>query len=186
VRRLIVTEFITLDGVVEAPGGESTHPHSGWTIPYGTPELYDFKLQETLDAESLLIGRKTFEQFAAAWPTRDGEFADKMNAMPKAVVTKRTDDLGWNATRLNGDIRAGVAELKSGSGGPVLVAGSATLAKSLLVWGLVDELRLLTYPVVVGGGLRLFADDRVRADLKLTKLEGYDSGAVLHVYTYGG
>jgi len=185
VRRLIVTEFITLDGVVEAPGGEPTHPHAGWTMPYGTPELFEFKLQETLDAESLLLGRKTFEQFAEAWPERDGEFADKMNAMPKTVVTKRADELGWNATRLNGDVRAGVADLKASGGGPILVAGSATLAKSLLVWGLVDELRLLTYPVIVGGGLRLFADDRVRADLTLTRLDRFDSGAVLHVFDFG-
>lgn len=185
-RRLIVTEFITLDGVVEAPGGESTHPHSGWTIPYGTPELYEFKLQETLDAGSLLLGRKTFEQFAAVWPTRDGDFADKVNAMPKTVVTQRTDELGWNATRLDGEVRAGVAELKNGDGDPILVAGSATLARSLLVWGLVDELRLLSYPVIVGGGLRLFADDRVRADVKLARLDRFETGAVLHVYTFGG
>ena len=188
-RRLIVTEFITLDGVVEAPGGESTHPHSGWTIPYGTPELYEFKLQETLDAGSLLLGRKTFEQFAEAWPTRDGDFADKMNSMPKTVVTHRSDDLGWNARRLEGDVRAGVAELKesgTGDSGPILVAGSGTLARSLLVWGLVDELRLLTYPVVIGGGLRLFADDHARADLQLTRLDRFESGAVLHVYAFGG
>lgn len=185
-RRLIVTEFITLDGVVEAPGGESTHPHSGWTFPYGTPELYEFKLQEILDAESLLLGRKTFEQFAEVWPTRDGDLAEKINSMPKTVVTQRTDELGWNSARLEGDIRARVAELKSGDGGPILVVGSATLARSLLVWGIVDELRLLTYPVIVGGGLRLFADDRVRADLKLTRLDRFDSGAVLHVYAFGG
>jgi dihydrofolate reductase len=186
VRRLIVTEFITLDGVVEAPGGESTHPHSGWTLPYGTPELYEFKLQEVLDAETLLLGRKTFEQFAEVWPTRDGDLAEKINSMPKAVATQRTDDLGWHSVRLDGDIRARVAELKSGDGGPILVVGSATLARSLLVWGIVDELRLLTYPVIVGGGLRLFADDRVRADLKLSRLDRFDSGAVLHVYTFGG
>jgi dihydrofolate reductase len=186
VRRLIVTEFVTLDGVVEAPGGEAGHPHSGWTIPYGTPELYEFKLQETLDADALLLGRKTFEQFAEAWPTRDGEFADKMNSMPKYVVTRRTDELGWNASRLGDDVRALVTELKAGEGGPILVAGSATLVKSLLVWRLVDELRLLTYPLIVGGGLRMFPDDRGKVPFELTRLDRFESGAVLHVYSLRG
>ncbi|MFF1879626.1 dihydrofolate reductase family protein [Leifsonia sp. NPDC058230] len=185
-RRLIVTEFITLDGVVEAPGGEIGHPHSGWTVPYGTPELFEFKLQEILDADALLLGRKTFEQFAEAWPVRDGEFADKMNTMPKYVVTRRTDELGWNASRLGDDVRARVAELKAGEGGPILVAGSATLVRSLLVWSLIDELRLLTYPVIVGGGTRMFPDDRGRAALELTRLDRFDTGAVLHVYSFRG
>ncbi|WP_223692429.1 dihydrofolate reductase family protein [Leifsonia poae] len=185
-RRLIVTEFITLDGVVEAPGGEKTHPHAGWTFPFGTDELFAFKLRETLEAESLLLGRKTFEQFQAAWPERDGEFADTMNAMPKHVVTARTDELGWNATRLAGDARAAVGELKRGDGGPILVAGSATLVRSLLVWGLVDQLRLLSFPVIVGGGLRIFPDDRAKAQLELTELVRFESGAVLHVYDFAG
>lgn len=185
-RRLIVTEFMTLDGVVEAPGGEPTHPHAGWTMPYGTDALYAFKLRETLEAESLLLGRKTFEGFSAAWPERDGEFADKMNAMPKLVAASGTGELGWNATRIRGDVRTAVTDAKAGDGGPILVAGSATLARSLLVWGLVDELRLLTYPVLVGGGLRIFPDDREKWSFELTELERFDSGAVLHVYRLAG
>jgi dihydrofolate reductase len=100
-RRLIVSEFITLDGVVEAPGGEPTHPHAGWTMPFGVPELFAYKLRETLEAESLLLGRVTYEGFSAAWPSRDGEFADKMNAMPKDVVTTTLHELGWNASVLS-------------------------------------------------------------------------------------
>ncbi|MFF1632818.1 dihydrofolate reductase family protein [Leifsonia sp. NPDC058248] len=183
-RRLIVSEFITLDGVVEAPGGETTHPHTGWTIPFGTPELFAFKLRETMEAESLLLGRKTFESFSSAWPERDGELADKMNTMPKQVVTGSRDALGWNASRLGDDVRGAVGELKNSDGGPILVVGSATLVKSLLVWGLVDELRLLVYPVIVGGGLRIFPDDRAMATLDLVELERYDSGAVLHAYEF--
>ena len=99
-RTLIVSEFISLDGVVEAPGGEQTHPHAGWTMPYGVPDLFAYKLEETLEADSLLLGRKTYEGFSAAWPERDGEFADKMNAMPKDVVTSTVTDLGWNARAL--------------------------------------------------------------------------------------
>jgi len=190
-RRLIVSEFMTLDGVVEAPGGEPTHPHSGWTMPYSTPGLRAYKLAEVQEAESLLLGRRTYEQFAEAWPPREGEFAEKMNAMPKTVVTNRAGELGWNATALVGDrqfggVRAGVQALKDGDGGPILVAGSASLVRSLLVWGLVDELRLLTYPVLVGGGVRIFPDDHAKWAFELTALERFESGAVLHVYRLAG
>jgi dihydrofolate reductase len=183
-RQLIVSEFLTLDGVVEAPGGETSHRHAGWTMPYAADDLFAFKLQETRDADSLLLGRRTFDQFVQAWPPREGEFAEKMNAMPKTVVTTRTDDLGWNATRLDTarGVRHGIAALKEGEGGPILVAGSATLARSLLVWGLVDELRLLVYPVLVGGGARIFPDDRSKWTYELAGLQRFSSDAVLHVY----
>lgn len=181
-RALIVSEFMTLDGVVEAPGGEPTHPHSGWTIPYGVPELYAFKLQETLEAESLLLGRVTYQGFSEAWPARDGEFADKMNAMPKHVVTTTLRELGWNATVLTGDVPTAVAGLKATDGGPILVAGSATLARALLAHGLVDELRLMVFPVLVGGGLRFFPEERAKITLELTDLVRYSSGVLLQVY----
>lgn len=181
-RSLIVTEFITLDGVVEAPGGEPTHPHSGWTFPYGTDDLYAYKLAETLEAESLLLGRVTYEGFAAAWPARDGEFADKMNSMPKHVVTGSEAELGWNAVPLRGDVRQNVTDLRNGEGGPILVAGSATLVRALLGYGLVDELRLMVFPVLIGGGRSIYPDERARLDLRLTELVRYDSGVLLQVY----
>ena len=181
-RTLIVSEFMTLDGVVEAPGGEPTHPHAGWTMPYGVPELFEYKLRETLEAESLLLGRVTYEGFAAAWPGRDGEFADKMNAMPKHVATSARGRLGWNAVRLTGDVPPAVAELKAGEGGPILVAGSATLARTLLSHGLVDELRLMVFPVMVGGGLRMFPEERARIAFDLADLVRFDSGVTLQVY----
>jgi dihydrofolate reductase len=157
-RTLIVSEFISLDGVGEAPGGEQTHPHAGWTMPYGVPELFSYKLNETLEAESLLLGRITYEGFSAAWPERDGEFADKMNAMPKDVVTSNTTDPAWNASALTGDVPHAVATLKEAVGGPILVAGSATLVQNLLTHHLVDELRLMVFPVSLGGGLTIFPD----------------------------
>lgn len=181
-RTLIVTEFITLDGVVEAPGGEPTHPHSGWTMPYGVPELYAYKLQETLEAESLLLGRITYQGFSTAWPQRTGEFADKINAMPKQIVTTTVGELGWNATAVTGDVPAAVASLKKGDGGPILVAGSATLVRTLLACGLVDELRLMVYPVMIGGGLTIFPDQRDKITLELTDLVRYASGVLLQVY----
>ena len=181
-RTLIVTEFITLDGVVEAPGGEPTHPHTGWTMAYGTPELYGYKLKETLEAESLLLGRVTYEGFSAAWPGRDGEFAEKMNAMPKDVVTSSGSELTWNATPLTGDVAPAVADLKQRDGGPILVAGSARLVRALLTHGLVDELRLMVFPITVGGGLTIWPDDRTKLALDLVELVQYESGALLQVY----
>jgi dihydrofolate reductase len=181
-RRLIVSEFISLDGVVEAPGGEQTHPHSGWTMPYGVPDLFAYKLKETLEAESLLLGRTTYEGFSAAWPERDGEFADKMNTMPKDVVTSVLTDLGWNARALRGDVPQGVAELKKGGDGPILVAGSATLVRTLLTHHLVDELRLMVFPILIGGGLTIFPDQRGKVALELTELVRYESGVHLEIY----
>jgi len=189
-RRLIVTEFMSLDGVVEAPGGERSHRHGGWTFPYATDALEAAKLQEIREADSLLLGRHTYEQFAEAWPPREGAFADRMNSLPKTVVASGREPLGWNASRLDtaasGTVRSAVAALKEGDGGPILVAGSATLVRSLVVWGLVDELRLLVYPVLLGGGRRIFPDDREKWTFELAELDRYDSGAVLHVYRLAG
>jgi dihydrofolate reductase len=185
-RRIIVSEFMTLDGVVEAPGGERTHPHAGWTFPFFSDDLGAFKLREVQEAESLLLGRRTYEQLAAVWPERDDAFAQKMNAMPKTVVTSRPAELTWNATALDQPVRASLTTLKDGEGGPLLVAGSASLVRSLLVWGLVDELRLLVYPVLVGGGLRIFPDDREKWTFELVELERFSSGAVLHTYRLAG
>lgn len=189
-RRLIVTEFMSLDGVVEAPGGERSHRHGGWTFPYATDALEAAKLQEIREADSLLLGRHTYEQFAEAWPPREGAFADRMNSLPKTVVASGREPLGWNASRLDtaasGTVRSAVAALKEGDRGPILVAGSATLVRSLVVWGLVDELRLLVYPVLLGGGRRIFPDDREKWTFELAELDRYDSGAVLHVYRLAG
>jgi dihydrofolate reductase len=179
---LIVSEFITVDGVTEAPGGEPTHPHAGWTMPFGSPGMFEFKLAETLAAESLLLGRRTYEGFASAWPERDGVFADAMNAMPKHVVTSGAAALTWNASALSGAVPEAVAGLKAAVGGPILVAGSATLVRTLLAHDLVDELRLLTFPVVVGGGLTIWGDARERLSLTLHEQVRYDHGVVLSTY----
>ncbi|QXC60755.1 dihydrofolate reductase family protein [Aquihabitans sp. G128] len=157
-RTLIVTEFVTLDGVVEAPGGEPTHPHTGWVEPMASDELMAWKQQETMDADALLIGRTTYESFAGAWPTYEGPMADKMNSMPKFVVSSTLVDPEWPATTvLDGpNPLEQVAELKASEGGPLLVAGSITLVHALLDADLVDELHLQVFPVFVGHGLRLF------------------------------
>lgn len=158
-RTLIVSEFVTLDGVMEAPGGEPTHPHTNWVGDRFCPEIGEYKLQEVLDAGTLLVGRVTYESFAGAWPDREGEFADKMNAMPKVVVSTTLTDPGWtNTTVLGGDVVAGIGDLRAGDGDPILVAGSCSLVHTLLDNDLVDELRLMVFPVTIGAGLRVFPD----------------------------
>jgi dihydrofolate reductase len=181
---LIVSEFVTLDGVVEAPGGEPTHPHAGWALELAGPEQMQYKLGEVREAGSMLLGRVTYEGFAAAWPERDGEFADKMNAMPKHVVTStRTSPLEWNnSTAITGDVAAGVRALKEQDGAPILVAGSATLVPFLLEQGLVDELRLMVFPVAVGGGRRCFPDNRSKQTFALADSVAFPSGVAVHTY----
>jgi dihydrofolate reductase len=182
--QLIVTEFVTLDGVMEAPGGEPTHPHSGWVFDLMSPEQERYKLDETLEAESLLLGRVTYESFAAAWPERQGEFADKMNSMPKYVVSSTLEDpLQWNnSTLIRGDVAEEVGKLKEQDGGPILVAGSATLVHSLIEHDLVDELRLMVFPVMIGGGKRPFPESRQKKPFRLTDSQTFGSGVAVHTY----
>ena len=176
-REIVVTEFISLDGVVEDPGGSKGFEHGGWTFPYWNDEIAAFKLAETLEADSLLLGRVTYEGFAAAWPGRTDEqgFADKMNAMPKYVVSTSLGEAAWSNSTVIDETQ--IASLE----GRILVAGSVTLARSLLRQGLVNELRLLVYPVVLGSGKRLFGEQR-KTELKLTGAQPYASGVVNLTY----
>jgi dihydrofolate reductase len=187
-RDLVVSEFVTLDGVMEAPGGEPTHPHSGWVFDYSGPEQEKYKLDEVLEAESLLLGRVTYEGFSAAWPGRGGEFADKMNSMRKYVVSSTlSEPLQWsNSTALRGDAADEVAKLKATDGGPILVAGSCTLVHSLIENDLVDELRMMVFPVLIGGGKRLFPDSRRKKPLELTDTRTFESGVAVHTYKPAG
>jgi dihydrofolate reductase len=183
--KLIVTEFVSLDGVMEAPGGEPTHPHSGWTMDFIGPEQMKYKLDETLAAEALLLGRNTYEGFAAAWPERDGEFADKMNSMPKFVVSTTLQDPEWNNTTvLSGDVVAEITGLREGDGGDILVAGSARLVATLTDHGLVDEFRLMVFPVLLGTGKRVFPDaprDQKRSYV-LADSRAFPTGVVVQTY----
>ena len=182
--KLIVTEYVSLNGVIEAPGGEPGHPHTGWSGDYHEPELIQYKLDEVREAESLLIGRVTYEGFSAAWPARDGEFADKMNSMPKHVVSSTlSEPLEWeNSTVIAGDVATEVAQLKRREGGPILVAGSPTLVHSLIEHDLVDEYRLMVCPVVVADGKRMFPDVPDPKPLRLADTKTFSSGAVVHTY----
>ncbi len=167
-RALIVSEFISVDGVVEAPGGEPGYRHSGWTFDLEEDQtMYDYKFTETQEADALVLGRRTYEGFAAAWPGRDGDFADTFNAMPKHVVSRTLTAPSWNNSHVVDGVE-GVARLREGDGGPLLVAGSATLVAGLYDAGLVDEWRLMVFPVILGSGQRLFpsaAESKSKLDL---------------------
>jgi dihydrofolate reductase len=184
--KLIVSEFVSLNGVMEAPGGEQTHPHTGWTFKsiYGD-DHYAYKDEEIREAESLLLGRKTYEGFAAAWPERDRSdpFTDKINSMPKHVVSSTLTDPEWeNTTVLSGDPIEEVTKLKEADAGPVLLNGSAQLAHALTEAGLVDEYRAMVHPILVADGLRMFPDPAQMQKLRLTDNRTYDSGVALLIY----
>ena len=182
---LFVTEFVSLNGVMEAPGGEPTHPHAGWTFKsnYGE-DHYAYKDSELQETDALLLGRKTYEGFAAAWPDRAGDpFADKFNSMPKYVVSSTLTDPEWNNTTvLEGDPMEAVAKLKESQGGKIAVHGSATLAHALLEADLVDEFRAMVHPCVIAEGLRMFPDTADMKLFELTDSRGFDSGVALLAY----
>jgi dihydrofolate reductase len=182
--RLVVTEFVSLDGVVEAPGGGEDFRHGGWSFEINRGEEGDqFKLDEALDAEALLLGRVTYEGFAAAWPSRDGEFADKFNSMPKYVVSSTLEDPDWNnSTVLSGDVAEEVSKLKREQDGDIVVHGSPRLVQALVEHDLVDELRLMVFPVVLGSGKRLFGETSDRKRLRLADSRTVGDGVSILVY----
>lgn len=182
-KKIIVSEFVTLDGVMEAPGGEASHPHSGWVFSFMSTEQLQYKLDEVLEAESLLIGRVTYESFANAWPKRSGDFADKMNTMPKYVVSSTLQDPEWsNSKVLRGDFVKEIRQLKAQDGGPILVAGSRTLVHTLMEHDLVDEYRLMIFPVLLGSGRRLFPESQNKTLLRLLDVQTFGSGVLVSTY----
>jgi dihydrofolate reductase len=182
--RIVVTQFVSLDGVMEDPGGAEDFKYGGWTFEISRGDDGDkFKLDETMGADALLLGRKTFEGFAAAWPSREGEFADKFNNMPKYVVSSTLKDLEWtNSTVIEGDLAGAVARIKEEHDGDVVVAGSAQLTQSLIEEDLVDELRLMVFPVVLGAGKRLFGETSDKKPLKLTSSKTVGDGVEILIY----
>lgn len=183
-RKLIVTEFITLDGVIESPGGNETpHPHGGWQFKYSSPETGKYKIDELASVDTLLLGKTTYEVFAAYWPGQTGGgFADRLNQLPKYVVSRSLQKAEWNNSHILRDVAKDVAELKKSNGGDILVYGSATLVKALLHHDLIDELRLIVYPLSIGGGLRLFDDNRELKKFGLKYSRAVDNGALILEY----
>ncbi len=182
-RKLIVTEFMSLDGVMEAPGGEPGYVHSGWVGDFFSDELGAYKQDEQLATDILLLGRRTYESFYGAWPDRQGPFADKINRMPKYVASTTLTTLGWDtASLLKGSITEAVAELKHQDGGPILLPGSRTLVHSLLDAGLVDELNLQVFPLLLGSGMRLFPETTGKTALELASSKALTNGVLLQTY----
>jgi dihydrofolate reductase len=182
--RIIVTEFVSLDGVMEDPGGSEDFKHGGWSFEFSRGDEGDkFKVDETNDAAAMLLGRATYEGFAEAWPSRDGEFADKFNNMPKYVVSSTLENPEWtNTTVLKGDVAQAVETVKEQVDGDVVVHGSAQLSQALLDHGLVDELRLMVFPVVLGAGKRLFGPTAGKRTLRLTDSKIVGDGVAILVY----
>jgi dihydrofolate reductase len=182
--RIVVTEFVSLDGVMQAPGGED-FKYPGWTFEFKRGEDGDqFKLQETLEADALLIGRVTYESFAGAWPTRDGPFADKFNSMPKYVVSSTLENPEWNNTTvLEGNAAEEASKLKEQIDGIIQVPGSLRLVQELFENDLVDELHLMVFPVVLGTGRRLFGEQSEKSDWRLTEVKPVGPDGVV-VMTY--
>jgi dihydrofolate reductase len=181
--RIVVTEFLSLDGVMEAPGGED-FKYKGWSFEIDRGEDGDkFKLDETQESDALLLGRVTYEGFAAAWPQRDGEFADKFNNMPKYVVSSTLKDPEWNnSTVMDGDVVEEVRRLKQELDGNIYVHGSCQLAQTLIDNDLVDELHLMVFPVVLGTGKRLFGETSDKKTLRLAESKTVGDGVSILVY----
>jgi len=181
--RIVVTEFISLDGVIEDPGGAEDYSRGGWAFDFDRGAEGDkFKLDELAEAEAQLLGRVTYEGFAAAWPEREDEagFAKKMNEMPKYVVSSTLERPEWqNTTVLSGDVAAAVAQVRDEVDGVVLVAGSATLVQALIEHDLVDELRLMLFPVLLGEGKRLFPTGDAKKPLNLAEAKTAGDVAIL-------
>ena len=179
-RQLIVTEFITLDGVIDSPG-TGPHPQAGWTFKHTEfdPAAYEIKGREQLEASAMLIGRVSYDEFAPIWPTMD-EFTE-YNAMPKYVVSTTLENPEWNNTSVLRSIDE-VAALKQTEGGSIIVHGSATLAKALAAAGLVDRYHLLVFPLLLGSGRRLFDDAATAQKLDLVEHAVYSNGIVKAVY----
>ena len=182
--RIVVTEFISLDGVIEDPGGSEDFKHGGWSFEFSRGDEGDkFKLDETMASEAMLLGRTTYEGFAEAWPSRSGEFADKFNDMPKYVVSSSLGEAGWSNTAvISGDLAAEVPRLRDRHQGDIVVHGSARLVQSLLEHDLVDELRLMVFPVVLGGGKRLFGETSDKKPLRIVDSRTVGDGVAIMVY----
>jgi len=182
-RKLIVTEFVSLDGVMEAPGGEPGYAHSGWVGPLFTPQLGEYKLAEQLAADVLLLGRVTYESFYGAWPHRDDEMADKINTMTKVVASATLGSSDWHDTTvIASDVMGEVARLKESGDGPILVVGSRTLVHGLLAAGLVDEIHLQVFPLMLGSGARVYPQTTGTSALELVSSTALDNGIVLQEY----
>jgi dihydrofolate reductase len=182
--RIVISDNVTLDGVIEDPAGDEGFSRGGWVgLIQDRPALGKLALDEALDAEALLLGRRSYEWLAARWPSRSGALADRLNSLPKYVVSSTLEAPDWNnSTVLDGDVVNAVAKLKEELDGDVVVVGSFQLVGTLLEHDLVDELRLKIYPVVLGAGERLFGETSDKKPLRLVDTQTIDDGVAVLTY----
>ena len=184
-RKVIVSEYVTLDGVMEDPGGGEKSKHGGWSFQFWNEEAAKYKYDEPFASDALLPGRVTYQGFAKAWPSMTGEqgFAARMNSIPKYVVSKTLKQLDWNnSTLIKGNIPEEVQKLKQQPGQDILVAGSCELVHTLMQHDLIDEYRLMVHPVVLGSGKRLFREGNNKKTLTLVGTKTFSSGIVAITY----
>ena len=181
--RIVVSEFVSIDGVADDPGGSEDNERGGWAFEFSRGEEGEkFKVDETMGSEALLLGRETYEGFAEAWPSREGEFADKFNQMPKYVVSSTLTDPEWTNTTVIGSDLGEVARLRDEADGDIVVHGSLSLVQSLINADLVDEIRLMVFPVVLGAGKRLFGDTSAKKPYRLTDSKTVGDGVEILIY----
>jgi dihydrofolate reductase len=182
--RIVVTEFVSIDGVADDPGGVEGFKHGGWVFEISRGEEGEqFKLNEALASDAKLLGRATYDTFAASWPSRQGAFADKLNSMPKYLVSSTLKDPTWNNTTVvTGNLDEVVAKVKQAYDGDIIVDGSTQLVQALLDQDLVDELRLMVFPVILGSGKRLFGEMHDKKSLRLIDSKTVGDGVTILVY----
>jgi dihydrofolate reductase len=189
-RRVVAAEYVTVDGVMTDPGGEGEIEHGGWSNAYFNDELAKYQSEQLFACDALLLGRVTFEGFVAAWPSMEeteGEFAVRMNTLPKFVASRSLKEpLAWNGALLKGDVAEAVANLKEQPGRDLLIYGSGALVNALHPHGLIDEYRLMVFPVTLGVGKHLFQTGTDKRDLKLSEAKATSTGVALLTYQAGG
>jgi dihydrofolate reductase len=183
-RKVIVSEYVTLDGVMEDPGGAEGFKHGGWSFGFGGAEQQQYKFEELFACDALLLGRRTYEGFAAAWPNMPGAgaYGERMNSLPKYVASTTLSEVTWNATLIKGDLAEELSRLKQEVGQDVLIFGSGELVHTLHERDLIDEYRLMIFPLVLGSGKRLFPGGNEKKVLKLVETRTLGSGVVLLTY----
>ncbi len=181
-RKIVVSTFISLDGIMEDPGGSESYVHGGWTVPYWNDQTARFKESEMVAADGLLLGRVTYEAFAGAWEHSTAEGSDHMNGLAKYVASRSLEQVTWrNSHLLQGELTEAVSALKRQPGKDLLVYGSASLVNALMAAGLVDEFRLLVYPVILGTGKRLFQEGGDHK-LQIVESQAFSTGVQSLVY----
>ncbi len=183
-RKVVASEYVTLDGVMEDPGGGEGTGHGGWSFQFWSEEAAKFKFDELFASDALLLGRKTYQGFAKAWPTMPGtgEYGERMNSLPKYVVSTRLKTLEWNASLIKGPLAEEISKLKQQPGQDLLIFGSGELVHTLAQLNLIDEYRLMVHPIVVGGGKRLFREGSEKKVLRLVETKTFSSGVVVLTY----